>query len=387
MIKTKYFSWKLNNLTAGCNQCILGRKLVVFVTGICPKDCFYCPLSEQKKNNDVIFANERPLRDEDDIDALIDEAALSKSWGAGLTGGDPLARIDRTCKYIKILKREFGKKYHIHLYTVLESLNNERLKKLEIAGLDELRMHPDILNNKDWDKMKLLYVNGKRKYKYGLGVEIPSIPGYEKETIRLIDYFIEKIDFLNINELEISDTNSSELLDRKFHTKDKASYAVKGSQELAFKLLGYIGKKYSKANVHYCTCKLKDGVQLKERLRIRAKSSHKKFDIVTEDGTLIRGAIYAKELSPSYSYKSILADLDPHKRDKIISKLKILRNNLIKNYAIPKDMIILDDLKIRIITNIGIARNLAKVIKPKFIPAIVEQYPTYDQMEVDVEFL
>jgi len=91
MIKTKYFSWKLNNLAAGCNQCILGRKLVVFVTGICPKDCFYCPLSEQKKNNDVIFANERPLRDEDDIDALIDEAALSKSWGAGFTGGDPLA--------------------------------------------------------------------------------------------------------------------------------------------------------------------------------------------------------------------------------------------------------------------------------------------------------
>jgi len=35
------------------------------------------------------------------------------------------------------------------------------LKRLEIAGLDELRMHPDILNNKDWDKMKLLYVNGK----------------------------------------------------------------------------------------------------------------------------------------------------------------------------------------------------------------------------------
>jgi len=367
---------------------VLGRKLVVFVTGICPKDCFYCPLSEQKKNKDVIFANERPLKDENDVKSLVDEAVISKSWGAGFTGGDPLVKIERTCKFIKILKKRFGKKFHIHLYTILESLNSERLKKLEDAGLDELRLHPDIFDDKDWVKIDLLYAkNGIRKYGYDIGVEIPSIPGYEKDTKRLIDHFIDKIDFINLNELEISDTNSCELQDMDFHTKDNVSYGVKGSQEMALKLLRYIEKKYPNANVHYCTCRLKDGVQLKERLRLRAKNSKKRFDIITEDGTFLRGTIYDKRLSPSFSYIKILKNLTAKERSDILSDLKKLRNELISRYDIPKDMIEVDELKPRILTNVGIAKNLAKVIKPDFIPAIVEQYPSYDQMEVDVEFL
>ena len=387
-MKTRYHSWKLNELADGCKQCVLGRKLVVFVTGICPKDCFYCPLSEQKKNKDVIFANERPLKDENDVKSLVDEAVISKSWGAGFTGGDPLVKIERTCKFIKILKKRFGKKFHIHLYTILESLNSERLKKLEDAGLDELRLHPDIFDDKDWVKIDLLYAkNGIRKYGYDIGVEIPSIPGYEKDTKRLIDHFIDKIDFINLNELEISDTNSCELQDMDFHTKDNVSYGVKGSQEMALKLLRYIEKKYPNANVHYCTCRLKDGVQLKERLRLRAKNSKKRFDIITEDGTFLRGTIYDKRLSPSFSYIKILKNLTAKERSDILSDLKKLRNELISRYDIPKDMIEVDELKPRILTNVGIAKNLAKVIKPDFIPAIVEQYPSYDQMEVDVEFL
>ena len=385
--KTEYYSWNLNKLPDGCKQCVLGRKLVVFITGICPKDCFYCPISDQKKNQDVIFANERQLRDEKDIQSLIDEAIVSKSLGAGFTGGDPLVRIERTINFIRILKKRFGKSFHIHLYTILESLTEDRLKKLDKAGLDELRFHPDIFNDRYWRRFDKLFDEGRKKYDFSIGVEIPSIPGFERETIKLIDYFIDKIDFLNINELEISDTNSCELVGRKFHTKDSTSYGVMGSGELAMKLLKYIDKKYPRANVHYCTCKLKDGIQLKERLRLRAKNSKKKFDIVTEDGTLIRGVIYDKNLFPSYSYIKILKNLKTKQRDKIVSKLIKLKNILIKEYHIPRNMIDIDHLKPRIITNTGIARNLAKILKPEFVPAIVEQYPSYDQMEVDVEFL
>lgn len=389
MEKTKFYSWKNNSLANGCKQCILGRKLVVFVTGVCPRNCFYCPLSEQKKNNDVIFANERKLLDENDVNALIEEAKACKAFGAGFTGGDPLVKIERTARYIKLLKSNFGKKFHIHLYTITESLTAERLKMLNDAGLDELRLHPDFTNDLHWKKIDLLYnKNGTRKYLFDIGVEIPSIPGYDDATKKLIDYFIDKIDFLNINELEISDTNSCELVDRKFHTKDKLSYGVKGSSELALKLLAYCSKNHPKKNVHYCTCKLKDGVQLKERLRLRANNTKKIFDIVTEDGTFIRGVIYLNNLKPSFGYKTIIENILPLEHERFLKELINVKDYLIKEYGIPKNMIIVDEQKLRILTNVGVVEKLSKQLhKKSLVPAIVEQYPTWDQMEVDIEFL
>ena len=390
--KTKYHSWKLNELTQGCKQCVAGRKLVVFVTGICPKNCFYCPLSEEKKNHDVIFANERQLQNENETSALVEEAKACRAWGAGFTGGDPLVKIERTCRYIKLLKKNFeksGKRFHIHLYTILESLTEERLKMLEEAGLDELRVHPDIFEGKNWHKIDLLFKkSGSKKYNFHIGVEIPSIPGYEDNTRKLIDYFVPKIDFLNINELEISDTKSCELVDRKFHTKNKTSYGVKGSEEQALRLLKYIENKYQNANVHYCTCKLKDGVQLRERLKLRAENTKKIFDIVSDDGTIIRGVIYLHELQPSFGYKTIIKNVTTLERKRLHGELENTRKKIVKEFSIPEKMLMVDEQKLRIITNIGVVKKLNKHLKSMhLIPAIVEQYPTWDQMEVDVEFL
>ena len=388
MEKTKYYSWKKGDLAKGCKQCVLGRKLVVFVTGVCPRNCFYCPLSEQKKNMDVIFANERQLIDENETNALIEEAKACKSLGAGITGGDPLARIERTSRYIKLLKKEFGKNFHIHLYAILETLNSKNLKMLEDAGLDELRLHHDFTTNKNWKNIDLLFYKGKRKYSFDLGVEIPCIPGFDIQTKKLIDYFAGKIDFLNLNELEISDTNSCELVNRSFVTKDRLSYGVKGSEELALHLLKYCEEKYPELNVHYCTCKLKDGVQLRERLKLRAQNTKNIFDIVTEDGTFVRVVIYSHNLKPSFGYKIILQNILPMEKEKLIKELSNARADLIEEFGLPDNILIVDEQKFRIITNVGVVKKLSKKLHAKgLIPAIVEQYPTWDQMEVDVEFL
>lgn len=392
MIKsTKYYSKKINNIADGCKQCVLGRKSVIFVTGICPKNCFYCPLSEQKKNKDVIFANERQLKNENDINAIIEEINSCNSYGAGFTGGDPLAKLERTIKYIKLLKKKFGKKFHIHLYTSPELISSDKLKQLNDSGLDEIRLHPDLLNDKLWNKIELFfYKNNKTKYQFKLGVEIPLIPRYEKHIKKLVDYFLPKINFINLNELEISDTNACHLVERKFHTKDQLSYGVAGSEELGNKLLNYINATYPDKNVHYCTCKLKDAVQLRNRLKLRAKNTARKFDIVTEDGTFIRGVIYLPELKPEFNYKKKLEKINSNKikKEKIILKLEKSKKEIIKKFQLPSNLIEIDNQKLRLITNIGVVQHLAKEIKKiKLIPAVVEQYPTYDQMEVDVDFL
>jgi pyruvate formate-lyase activating enzyme-like uncharacterized protein len=59
--------------------------MVLFVTGICNRSCWYCPLSSERRGNDVVFANDRQVSSPDDIVA---EAAAMSALGTGITGGN-----------------------------------------------------------------------------------------------------------------------------------------------------------------------------------------------------------------------------------------------------------------------------------------------------------
>ena len=129
--QNKYYSYNTKKLPKGCQYCVKGEKLVLFVTGICPRKCYFCPISDDKYGKDVVYANELRIeekrenineninRNMNDIkmDNIIQEAKNMKAKGMGITGGDPLARIERTIECIRLLKKTFGKKFHIHLYT------------------------------------------------------------------------------------------------------------------------------------------------------------------------------------------------------------------------------------------------------------------------------
>ncbi|MBU4242187.1 MAG: radical SAM protein [Nanoarchaeota archaeon] len=373
-MKTKYYSYLLGKMPKGCQMCVKGLKEVVFVTGVCSKKpCFFCPISDKKFGKDDIYANEWKVSNLND---LIKEAKLCSSKGAGLTGGDPLARLDRTIKIIKLLKKKFGSKFHIHLYTPLNLVTETVIKKLEKVGLDEIRFHPDLDSSKLWNKIKM-------KTKMVKGVEIPVIPGKEKQIKKLIDFIKDKVQFLNLNELELSDTNVCKLYDKGFIAKNKVSYAVKGSEALAKKLLKYCAK--TKLNVHYCTVTLKDKVQLINRLKRRAKNVKSKFDYMTKEGTLVRGAIYITGFTPDLAYSK----LDKLKnKSEVISKLKILKNKLMKEFNIPKELIEIDSKKLRLLTNVKVVSELKfELKKKKLYPAIVEELPSHDQFEIECEMV
>ncbi len=374
MKRTRFYSWKSDrgNLPKGCQMCVLGEKLVMFVTGVCSMKCFYCPISEQKYLKDVIYANEWKLDDEKDISALLEEARLTDAKGAGFTGGDPLARIGRTVKYIRLLKRKFGEGFHIHLYAPLNLLTKNNLDALSKAGLDELRLHPDLYHKKSWERMALA---ADKRYNWQLGIEIPAIPGREKMIKELIDYAMPYIKFLNINELEISDTNAQHLLERDFHARDNLSYGVVGSEALAKKLLKYAEKKG--IPTHYCTTKLKDKIQLANRIKRRAKRAAKKYDIITKEGMLIRGAVYLKEPG-----KKVL----PTKNE--TKKLEVIRKDIMRDYAIPAQFIEVDKMSPRILLPYIVMNEIASDLKKKrLVPCTVEEYPTWDGLIVELRKL
>ncbi len=266
-----------NYLTEGCRLCYMGAKMVIFVTGICGKNCFYCPVSFGRGEKDVAYANERRVEKDED---LMEESISMDALGASITGGEPLLRLERVLRYIHLLKGEFGDSYHIHLYTALAP-SKEVLISLKEAGLDEIRFHPSlgIWKNISSTPYQDSIINA-RELGISTGIEIPSI----EADLSAILALLEEVDgFLNLNELEFSETNASELENRGYEPENDISMAVSGSREFAESIKG--GK------LHFCSSVFKDAVQLRERFKRIAKRNARDFDEITDDGTLLYGII------------------------------------------------------------------------------------------------
>lgn len=332
-------------LAEGCKLCMRGAKLVLFVSGLCSRACYYCPLSERRKGVDKSWANERPVSS---VEEVIYEAERMKALGAGITGGDPDLRLDRTLGYMRALKEAFGD-FHIHMYTS-NALAGRELEKLKESGLDELRYH--VIEPASWRSVQL-----SKKLGITTGIEVPVVPGEEEKLLRLIEKAQEaRADFVNLNELEFSDTNSDELRLRGFEVKEN-SYAVQGSCETALEVL-----ENSRGNIHFCTSRYKDAVQLRRRLLRIAKNTAREYEEVTREGLLVKGAVVPAK---------------PRGLD-------AFRKEIIKSYSVPPGLIQVDAGKNRLETTREIASFLADELREKAKCYLVEEYPTYDRLETEV---
>jgi len=262
----------LGRLPRGCELCMDGLKSVIFVTGLCSDKCFYCPISLTKRRKDQMFVNEVLVSDAKD---LISEVVVSGSRGAGLTGGDPLIRLDKTLNVIKVLKEFFGNSFHIHLYTTGSLLTEDVIRKLVDVGLDELRIH--IISERSW-----LAIKTALKYPITVGIENPVIPGeFEYLKSVIVRAYEAGVEFINLNELEFSESNYLSLRLRGLKPKP-GSVAVDGSEDLALKLLEWVKDSGLDINVHYCPAMFKDRYQYVRRLSRRALNSKRVFEEVGE---------------------------------------------------------------------------------------------------------
>jgi len=349
-------------LSPACKMCARGSKMVVLITGLCSAKCFYCPLSTKKKGKDRIFANEWELNNEKDIKKLIQEAEYINAKGAGITGGDPLIVWKRTKKYISILKDNFGSDFHIHLYTC-GTINGDKVYELVSEGLDEIRYHPEPIYWFNMNKSPMISsIKKALKTEADVALEIPIIPGMKKETFSLINWANNiGIKWINLNELEFSETNAKELIKKNYTVKNDISAAVKGSQELANKIIDIISKGDFKIGIHYCSSSFKDGIQLRNRIKRRAKNIAKKYEIITEDGTLLKGIILSKNISLNKIY-----------------------NILIKQFNIKPNYILKNNRKNRIEIAPVVLEKISSILKKHgFDCYIVEEYPTADALEVE----
>jgi len=276
----------VGELPKGCELCQRGMKLVLFITGLCPRRCFYCPLGRDRRYLDVMYANERKI---EVVEEALNEAHLMDAQGTGITGGDPLLVLNRTLKAIKVLKQEFGEEHHIHLYTTGAKVTVKHLKQLEQVGLDELRFHV-------FSEQLDIVSQAVKELNIDVGVEIPMLPDKLEATIRLLRSLDAiKVSFVNINELEFTETNALNLLERGYELRANSLVAAKGSREAAIKVLTWAEENTS-LNVHFCPAIIKDAYQTRLRLYRKALNLAKHYELVTDEGTIMLAEATTKDM-------------------------------------------------------------------------------------------
>ncbi|MBS3075232.1 hypothetical protein J4429_02110 [Candidatus Pacearchaeota archaeon] len=352
--KTSSSSFCLNGLPLGCKYCIKGEKLVIFISGICKRNCYYCSLSNKRKNKDITWINERIVKNP--IQA-IQEAIESNATSAGITGGDPFLFMNRTIKYAKALKNKFGKKFHIHIYLPTQNLTNSKLKQLS-KYINEVRFHPNFLINSNKDNInketQKIKLANKFWKKQNIGIELPMIPEKKQKILNFILKIQNYIGFVNLNELEISETNFNCMIN--CYNFNKSGYVVKSSKSAGLWLLKKLQKHKTKLKIHFCTADLKNNYQFKNRLLKHKILPHGKR---TKDGTVLY-------LIAKYNHKKQFNNL--------IKKIEKLKNN----------QFYIDKQKQRILLSNSLAN---KLLTQNHKISLIEEFPTYDRLETETRNL
>ena len=223
------------------------------------------------------------------LNEIIDEISIIRAEGASITGGEPMQRYDLVVKVIRMLKDYLGRDFHIHLYTSGFGATKEAIKYLDKIGLDEIRFH--IVNDSVWKLVEFAAKNTSMD----VGIEVPAIPGEEDRLWRIVLKAAELgAKFVNINELEVSETNIEKLLFRGFKI-DSSGRAVVGSSETALKVVEMAAREGINIAVHFCPAIYKDVVQHRARMVRKARMCTSVNDIVTEDGYIV---IDGEEVEP-----------------------------------------------------------------------------------------
>ena len=215
----------------------------------------------------------------------IEEGRAMNATGTGITGGDPMLDMERSLEAVKQLKAAFGPEHHIHLYTSIP-FNPDNCSRFAKAGLDEIRFH--LL---DGTISKYLpVIDGCHNAGINVGIELPCEPDKETDLLALLDSMNgSNIQFLNLNELEITVGNQDNMDVRGFNLAGGITAAAEGSAALAIELK----KAADKLNFHvkFCTASYKDAGQLRSRFRRRGEATLRPYEVLSEDDTILFGAI------------------------------------------------------------------------------------------------
>jgi len=168
--------------------------------------------------------------------------------GVAFSGGEPLMVIDKLVVYLEKIKRRFRKGIYTWMCTNGDLFNDERLKRLKKAGLDEIRVN---ISSRDYDVKR---VELARQFIRSVLIEIPAIPeDYEKVRDILPELERIGIDGLILHQLYANPQNQRNLSVRDYTFFHIPNAPVLESELTALRLIKYTLENNLKVPINYCS--------------------------------------------------------------------------------------------------------------------------------------
>jgi len=268
----------LGELSPGCRTCGEGSWACLFLTNRCSANCFFCPRDpsenyEPKVENITFSAPEE----------YSDFIRLLGYRGVGISGGDPLLRMELLLDYLRAIRANHSRDIYTWLYTSGINITEGAIRALRDAGLDEVRLNIAAM---DYEPTKIRIAS---KYIDNVTVEIPAIPNdYEKLITILPELCRSGIRYLNLHELHVPDNKIAEFKEMGYNTLTKYDLCVEDSEICAFNIMLESINKNLPLSINYCSRLYKYRVQSALRRKRIASFTALPHEEVAESGYIRR---------------------------------------------------------------------------------------------------
>ncbi len=261
-------------LSPGCRICGEGGWSCLFINGKCNCRCFYCPSPQSEigvpTTNRVSFS--KPA----DYAAYVHRFGFS---GVSISGGEPLLTPDLTLRFLQVVHQSKNRPLHLWMYTNGVLLTTDLVKRLQDAGLDEIRFD---LSAVAYDLKKVELAVGHIPT---VTVEIPAIPEDFQRLRQLLPRLkTTGVDHLNLHQLRVTPHNQGQLAERKYTHLHGERVTVLESEMTALALMQAAVEEGVHLPVNYCTFVFQHRFQ---RAAVRRKSAQlmvKRHESITESG-------------------------------------------------------------------------------------------------------
>ena len=296
----------IGQLSPGCLICGQGYWSCMFSNRKCPGTCFFCPVETKiKKDFPAYEATEFTLRNPRDYIKFLKKYGFK---GASISGGEPFLVFNRSLSFAREIKKSFGDKMYVWLYTNGFLVTEEKLRKLKNSGLNEIRF------NIAARKYDLQPVEMAARIIPTVTVEIPSIPE-DFQILKKTLPILKKIGVrhLNLHILSAHPRNYRDYIKRGYTFMHYTEPTVFESEIAALNLLNYaLGKKIG-LPINYCTNTYKD--------RFQARGNRRWLNpLMKEEWEELTDIYYIRRLTIQCSGENM------DNMVKILKKLKVKRN-------------------------------------------------------------
>ena len=283
----------LNRISPACVACQTGLGSATFFISLkCHRDCFYC-FNPFQENYEFYLDHQRDLVKE------LEEIHLKKQKvkHLALTGGEPLLFKPQALAFFAYAREHFPKA-HTRLYTSGDHADEQTLKQLREAGLDEIRFSIRMHDLEKGHRLTFERIALAKQYIPQVMVEMPVLPG-TLETMKDVLVELDRLEIFGINLLEFCFpyNNPEAFRERGFQLKDHpyrvlydywyaGGLPIAGSEEICLQLLDFALEQGLQIGVHYCSLENKHTGQIYQQnksqpLPKQAAFSNKDFFIKT----------------------------------------------------------------------------------------------------------